>query len=1264
MQGLELTSNEVFLLEFFQGVSFVSTGREFQCVFLSTAEPTTPEGGSKNPTKTPCSQYVFNTALTRAKSLVVCAGNPFLLMKIEEKLGDANERSCWKEFLQCCFEYETLHVPPSLKLTNEERVRKLRKLEQQLFTSNTNSRLTDSSLKLDSITLAYQKALEKLRSSKRCHIELKAARGVLQWKIREEADVQEREVERPSLDPSDFPQEGLPGESFLCNLELESPRKALAHPLDSSRPVVIINGLKNRRGAFDGDVVAVELYPSEAGAQQQFGKVVKVVQKCHQKRYVCRVDHHNPLHFIPIDRKTPVFVNLPRISRDQLGYCKKDIEAGLEAQKDWVVIFDENSLPLSGEDELPKIRKIIPAETSRRLLFVVHEFGWNPKYRLPLGAVVESLPLGTNFFRAEQLLKAACSIDVDDTEPNAEEEESEDEVEPSADVVQQAFTIDPTAAHNLDDALSLVQVEEGRYRMSVLIANVGGQIERGSQEDKLAEARGTSVYGSQENPFLRNMLPWWLCQKLSLMPRKIRDVLIVSTMVSVNQDGSIHSIEPNYTISEGKLQSRVKLDYDEAQCLLYDSALPVALQKKLQNYPQSQGQPNLSLILQLLYKIAMHLRVQRLGRAAYAYEISEEEVKQSWQAHLLVEELMVWANGAVARFIYDHLPNLAVLRRQAAPSGQEVEEFMKEFAGVLGHSIGMSAYQTGCPTDPLLVPRSTLQQLQVALRKALQNQDASQLQLLLTSDHLYPQLSAAKAHLRRISQRAEYVCSSSFLQLQSRDSSQSSVSPFRHHSLCRDYYTHFTSPIRRCCDLVVQRLLLSILHHQEPTYEASHLEKLCHHFNIRDKEAKLFEKEMKGLEVAQRLRRTCEETLAFIVRNKSRFQVCFPELGYQPCLKREKAEFHISHLVCKESDQTLQWSASIVSFKGQDFALSNPQLCKFEEVQNPDDNKQEPGDPVINMTIFFDETDPDTLQRYRFSSTSSSKVVSLDSKEWQRALCVVEDPSEDNLKQLSNLLPRPQERAHTRPDPTIVEKFKKSPILKYEVEQKIGSNTVISLWLGRTLGLLKEPILSPCLQLIQVAPELRICLQHNSHPAECFSDPGIVPASKGRYTSIEEYVSLWEKVFLAEVSHESVRNSPLIILKDVPLKWPKLTIPETCASDLYYIPDQDSAITLTIPRIQQDFLQYIRIEVGDLVCVRYEVTTKHTTKPLRAVYHLVVSSVDEDTPQYIGMEKDRIIKMKSICTSSCQISPEMEAVLREGKFTCELQLIHLQESYK
>ena len=64
---------------------------------------------SANPTKSFCNRYVFNTALTRAQSLVVCAGNPFLLLKVEAAMP--NPVGCWREYFRRCIEQETFIVP-------------------------------------------------------------------------------------------------------------------------------------------------------------------------------------------------------------------------------------------------------------------------------------------------------------------------------------------------------------------------------------------------------------------------------------------------------------------------------------------------------------------------------------------------------------------------------------------------------------------------------------------------------------------------------------------------------------------------------------------------------------------------------------------------------------------------------------------------------------------------------------------------------------------------------------------------------------------------------------------------------------------------------------------------------------------------------------------------------------------------------------------------------------------------------------------------
>lgn len=89
------------------------TGQEFQAVFLSTTEPINEDGYTCNPTKCPCDPYVFNTVLTRAKSLVVVVGSPLVLLNIEEHMvklyGDKGK--CWSCYLKSCLDNDTLIIP-------------------------------------------------------------------------------------------------------------------------------------------------------------------------------------------------------------------------------------------------------------------------------------------------------------------------------------------------------------------------------------------------------------------------------------------------------------------------------------------------------------------------------------------------------------------------------------------------------------------------------------------------------------------------------------------------------------------------------------------------------------------------------------------------------------------------------------------------------------------------------------------------------------------------------------------------------------------------------------------------------------------------------------------------------------------------------------------------------------------------------------------------------------------------------------------------
>ena len=87
-------------------------GNEFKALFMSTTESLDPSGCSNNPTKSLCSPSVFNTAITRAKSLVVAVGNPYTLMAVEEKLNKSKQ--CWAKYLNQCFSANTILKSPGI----------------------------------------------------------------------------------------------------------------------------------------------------------------------------------------------------------------------------------------------------------------------------------------------------------------------------------------------------------------------------------------------------------------------------------------------------------------------------------------------------------------------------------------------------------------------------------------------------------------------------------------------------------------------------------------------------------------------------------------------------------------------------------------------------------------------------------------------------------------------------------------------------------------------------------------------------------------------------------------------------------------------------------------------------------------------------------------------------------------------------------------------------------------------------------------------
>ena len=76
-----------------------------------------------DPTKSLCNPHVFNTVVSRSRALVVAVGDPLLLLKTEEVMG--SEERCWKGYLKCCLEHNSLCFPECFSQAKEQLMREV-----------------------------------------------------------------------------------------------------------------------------------------------------------------------------------------------------------------------------------------------------------------------------------------------------------------------------------------------------------------------------------------------------------------------------------------------------------------------------------------------------------------------------------------------------------------------------------------------------------------------------------------------------------------------------------------------------------------------------------------------------------------------------------------------------------------------------------------------------------------------------------------------------------------------------------------------------------------------------------------------------------------------------------------------------------------------------------------------------------------------------------------------------------------------------------
>ncbi|MCK9290471.1 MAG: ribonuclease R [Bacteroidales bacterium] len=350
------------------------------------------------------------------------------------------------------------------------------------------------------------------------------------------------------------------------------------------------------------------------------------------------------------------------------------------------------------------------------------------------------------------------------------------------------ITIDPEDAKDFDDALSLRKSENGNTEIGIHIADVSFYVKEGSITDLEARERGTSIYLVDRTiPMLPEKLSNNIC---SLRPHE--EKLCFSTVFEMDDNANIISEWIGRTI----IKSDRRYNYDEIQTII------------------DKGEGDYTDEILQFHELATKLRQQRMIEGSINFQSEEVKfildkngkpvdayIKTQTESNMLIEDFMLLANRKIAERIGKPVGrkkvNTFVYRIHDEPNPEKLHSFL-QFIGKLGYSMNISS-------------RKNLVKSYNDLFRAVEGKGEKNL---------------VETIAIRTMAKAEY-----------------STQNIGHYGLAFDYYTHFTSPIRRYPDLMVHRLIDRYLLQHKATVKEETYESICKHASEMEKRAAEMERE-------------------------------------------------------------------------------------------------------------------------------------------------------------------------------------------------------------------------------------------------------------------------------------------------------------------------------------------------------------------------------------------------------------------------------------
>lgn len=890
-----------------------------------------------------------------------------------------------------------------------------------------------------------------------------------------------------------------------CIVEIESAHTAVCRNLDLGDDLkeIIISGRSKCGKVYTGDEVVVEIL-GESKAQKNYiprlkldtAKVSedmniygKVIGKLKRNRYedldhpvlICAMDDFSKHSMKPLCKTVPK-INVSHKNCEhkyQVDLFSYDAKRNFVEYRETLNIFQDHK---------------------NAYCFLVALINWDDMY--PFGVVLKVINTKGDLRSGLMILKlqhrVPCQYSKDATDATKLVLQKKHKIDPINKKEVIGFTINLEIQGALETAYSVTLMETGLYRIGIHVVDPTSVIKKGDAIDKEARRRGTNFSVNKEVPPVY-MVPEELSNTLfNMEPRTQRETLTVFFDVSI--DPMSGSIPEHFEIVEkiGRPIVKCMKEYriDDVQTLL-------------------ETQKNKSEI-SILYVISNYLRKERLNNGSFFTDINDmfpyEKNKfiKCFDAHLLVNELHIFANEAVAKFLFDKYPNCVPCKHHMPPSEKILLKWKKSHeenfdkilfrlqdCKVVGENLSVFKCNPGKISDRNLIPIQN--NVWEFMQEAAKLKQSDKLRLVMGADEMHPMQALCLEEWIAVQEKSEFKCSSP-------------RNENKHFGLRVPIFTSFTAPLSRYINLVVHRMVHAALDKKtEPPYTEEEIQTLCTEMNKVENIRKEFRKSCRVFLFAHSLQFNPRVFNGFIqnVTNND-VELFFPTLRTLPRLSKilplnllkfkDNPEFQ-KEVGIDRFFMTLKWKNRIYSLRRETKNPPNENFLRIDPNQNVQFHHLQKWINIIQD--FFEGNTENIYSMLKNAPASNQKAP---------ACCnTVNDVSSE-----------------VRGGGTFAHQT-----CSYSLSFIYGQLLVIQMCAESQRG-----ILTPMPQLLDITPNVKICLHHTRDPLGVLTSRTTKPAKPGKYISPKQYIDTWMPIFSMEVATQTVSGDSFTI-NDLPITFRK-----------------------------------------------------------------------------------------------------------------------------